>query len=319
MNGTDNIQAQIRILQMENVRLTNKTASLEKYIRFVEEENRNVEREIREECRLGMEMRAMERDRAIVQVEQERKRADMAESLLEETRRVLGERNLEVSRLKKEVKNLKSFKDIAVAAEEACLDSREVINIINRRVFQRNSDATRFLNDEVDPNAPMLEESPLADVVSHVIAKAGGMDSPRKTSPGKVIVKETGSELPPGKPRAGNREDAAREFRHRRVYTATILEEVGIDTGSLPQGGEDNQTQGQAVRRGCLVCQAVLLCRPQSHLQGIQDRQVQCSGKRPREQRPSAGPYGEQRHNAEFRQILPWTDSVPKSVSVHRK
>ena len=51
MIKNDNMQARMTVLQMENVRLTNEIARLKGYVAFVEEENRNIERETREECR----------------------------------------------------------------------------------------------------------------------------------------------------------------------------------------------------------------------------------------------------------------------------
>ena len=52
------------VLQMENVRLTNEIARLNGYVAFVEEENRNIERETREECRQELEMALMEHETA---------------------------------------------------------------------------------------------------------------------------------------------------------------------------------------------------------------------------------------------------------------
>ena len=77
------MQATMTFLQMENVRLTNEIARLNGYVAFVEEENRNIERETMEECRQELEMALMERDRVMAMVEtanketaKEKQRAD---------------------------------------------------------------------------------------------------------------------------------------------------------------------------------------------------------------------------------------------------
>ena len=75
MIKNDNMQAKMTVLQMENVRLTNEIARLNGYVAFVEEENHNIERETREECRQELEMALMERDRAVAMAESARKEA----------------------------------------------------------------------------------------------------------------------------------------------------------------------------------------------------------------------------------------------------
>ena len=166
MIKNDNMQARMTVLQMENVRLTNEIARLNGYIAFVEEENHNIEKETREECRQELEMALMERDRAMAMVEsankeisREKQRADNYYALLEEARKALENKNAENAELKRRIAELEQFKDAAAFAEKNCVDAKEVINVMKRRIFQRNSDATRFLNGEIDPHSPMLEEA----------------------------------------------------------------------------------------------------------------------------------------------------------------
>ena len=165
MIKNDNMQSRMTVLQMENVRLTNEIARLNGYVAFVEEENRNIERETREACRQELEMALMERDRVMAMVEtanketaKEKQRADNNYTLLEEARKALEDRNVENAELKRRMSELEQFKDAAAFAEKNCVDAKDVINVMKRRIFQRNSDASRFLNGEIDPHSPMLEE-----------------------------------------------------------------------------------------------------------------------------------------------------------------
>lgn len=83
---------------------------------------------------------------------QPKMRADNAEQMLGEARKALEESNKRISVLSKKVKTIDDLKEVADAADKAALDAKQVVELINRRVFQRNSDATRFLNGEIDPN-----------------------------------------------------------------------------------------------------------------------------------------------------------------------
>lgn len=246
MIKNDNMQATMTFLQMENVRLTNEIARLNGYVAFVEEENHNIERETREECRQELEMALMERDRAVALAEsarkeaaKERQRADNNYTLLEEARKAIAERNSENAELKRRIAELEPFKDAAAMAEKASVDAKEVINVINRRVYQRNSDATRFLNGEIDPHSPMLEEESFMDIIKHVMDVTS--DNGRKVTDKKCSKNNRRKPRIPkkGKGKNENKEGGTSVvFRRRRVYTATVLEEMGIDCSNLPKNSK---------------------------------------------------------------------------------
>ena len=246
MIKNDNMQAKMTALQMEVVRLTNEVARLNGYIAFVEEENHNIERETREECRQELEMTRMERDRAKAGIEsankeiaRERQRADSYFMLLVETREALSEKNVECTKLKRRVSEFEQFKDAASLAEKACVDAKDIINVINRRVYQRNSDATRFLNGEIDPHSPMLEEESFMDIIKHVmdVTSDNGHKITGKKCPKSDRRKPRTSKK--GKEKSEGKEGESRNvFRSRRVYTATILEEMGIDCSNLPKNSK---------------------------------------------------------------------------------
>lgn len=180
MNTRDNIQAELQRMSMEIVRLTNEKASQDEYVRFLESENKMIEEETRKECQQYVELANLERDNALkkaVEAESERKKS-AAEAvnlkvLLDEARQALSESNKKVTVLTEKVKSIDDLKDVLDATDKAALDAKQVIELINRRVFQRNSDATRFLNNEIDPNCPLLEEQGLANVIKHVLAVTG--------------------------------------------------------------------------------------------------------------------------------------------------
>ena len=253
MNTRDNIQAELQILRMENVRLTNELAKRNEYARFLEDENKAVESEIRREYEAKLALVEMERDNALekvkeagteiqavnVRCDKERMRADNAEQMLGEVRKALAESKERVTALTKKVKEVDDLKDVAEAADKAVLDAKQVIELINRRVFQRNSDATRFLNGEIDPNCPLLMENGLADIVKHVMAVTSGKERKDAVNPADKKSRNSKVRVPNKKAvKSDSSSTEPKAPRRRRVYTATILEELGIDTSNLPKGSK---------------------------------------------------------------------------------
>ena len=254
MNTRDNIQAELQILRMENVRLTNELTKRNEYARFLENENEAIESETRQEYESKLILMKKERDNALEKAKEaekeiqaangrvykERVRADNAEQMLCEAQKALEESNKKVSILTEKVKSVDDLKDVADAADKAVLDAKQVIELINRRVFQRNSDATRFLNGEIDPNCPLLEENGLAAIVKHVMAVTSGkdrnvVDNTVKKKAGKSKVRVPKQKSDKSKPSSCTDSNTP---RRRRVYTATVLEEMGIDTSNLPKGSK---------------------------------------------------------------------------------
>lgn len=254
METRDSMQLELQILRMENVRLTNELVKRNEYVGFLEDENRAIEEETRNEYEAKLAFVKKERDNALGKVneaeseaktakakaEKEKMRADNAEQMLDEARKALEESNKRISVLSKKVKTIDDLREVAGAADKAALDAKQVVELIKRRVFQRNSDATRFLNGEVDPNCPLLEENGLAAIVKHVMAVTSGKDrtgmddsAKKKTDRPKVRVPKQKTD----KTKSSSDTETNTPLR-RRVYTATILEEMGIDTSNLPKGSK---------------------------------------------------------------------------------
>ena len=248
------MQLELQILRMENVRLTNELVKRNEYVSFLEDENRAIEEDTRNEYEAKLAFVKKERDNALGKVteaeseaktakakaEKEKMRADNAEQMLDEARKALEESNKRISVLSKKVKTIDDLREVAGAADKAALDAKQVVELIKRRVFQRNSDATRFLNGEVDPNCPLLEENGLAAIVKHVMAVTSGKDrtgmddsAKKKTDRPKVRVPKQKTD----KTKSSSDTESNTPLR-RRVYTATILEEMGIDTSNLPKGSK---------------------------------------------------------------------------------
>ena len=103
MNTRDNIQAELQVLRMENVRLTNELVKRNESVSFLEDENKMVEEETRNEYESKLALMKKERDNALAKVneakaeaknakakaEKEKMRVDHAEQMLGEARKAL--------------------------------------------------------------------------------------------------------------------------------------------------------------------------------------------------------------------------------------
>ena len=144
MDKEENIRIQMRHFKMENVRLHGEVSRLSRYVSFLEEENRAIETEVRSECQATMDLLryrievAEAKSEALGRkAESESRRADVAEALA-------SERERRITELEEEVNRFKGLREVADAAKEGNMDYRDVLEVIKRRTFLRNSDATRF-------------------------------------------------------------------------------------------------------------------------------------------------------------------------------
>ena len=94
MNTRDNIQAELQVLRMENVRLTNELVKRNDYASFLEDENKAIEEETRKEYEAKLALMEKERDNALgkaneakaeaknakAKAEKEKMRADLTSS-----------------------------------------------------------------------------------------------------------------------------------------------------------------------------------------------------------------------------------------------
>ena len=238
MNKEDNIQIQLRHFKMESVRLHGEVSRLNQYVVFLEEENRTIETEIRSECQETMDLlryrikvAEAKLEALASKAESESRRADAAEALV-------SARDRRITELEEAVKQFEELRKVADAAKESNMDYKDILDVIKRRTFQRNSDATRFLNGEIDPHDPLLEEMGLESIVKSIMERTS--EERRDTSgknPGSRKVKVP---LPKkkGKQQSPSSTEAASGKRKRRVYDATVLLQMGIDTSNLPEGSK---------------------------------------------------------------------------------
>ena len=137
----DNIQAELQVLRMENVRLINELDKRNEYARFLENENKAVEEETRKEYEAKLALMEKERDNALgkanedeseaknakAKAEKKKMRADHAEQMPREIRKALVESNKRISVLSKQVKTLADLKEVADAADKTVLNAKQYV------------------------------------------------------------------------------------------------------------------------------------------------------------------------------------------------
>ncbi len=238
MNKEDNIQIQMRHFKMENVRLHGEVSLLNQYVSFLEEENRSIESEIRSEIQETISLLRYRLELAEAKLEASERKAESASRRAEAAEALLSDRDRRITELEEEVGRFKELRKVADAAKEGNMDYRDLLEVIKRRAFQRNSDATRFLNGEIDPEDPLLEEMGFEDIVRAIMERTS--EDRRDTSEKNPKSKKVNVPLPKRKEKtqASSSTEAVSGKRKRRVYDATVLLRMGIDTSNLPEGSK---------------------------------------------------------------------------------
>lgn len=83
METRDNIQLELQILRMENVRLTNELVKRNEYVSFLEDENKAIEEETRDEYETKLALMKKERDNALGKVNEAESEAKTAKAKAE--------------------------------------------------------------------------------------------------------------------------------------------------------------------------------------------------------------------------------------------
>ena len=238
MDKEENIRIQMRHFKMENVRLHGEVSRMGRYVSFLEDENRAIETEIRSECqgtidllRYRIEVAEAKLEALERKVESESCRADASEAMV-------SERDKRISELEEELTQYRELRKVADAAKESNMDYKDLLEVIKRRTFLRNSDATRFLNGEIDPHDPLLEETGLESIVKAIMERTS--EERRDTSEERPKPKEVKVPLPKKKEKkqVPSSTETSSVKRRRRVYDATVLLQMGIDTSNLPEGSK---------------------------------------------------------------------------------
>lgn len=139
-----------------------------------------------------------------------------------------------ISFLKAELESLKDAKKISEAAMQANMDYKNVIQLIQRRHFNQNSDATRFLKGDINPDDPYLNEMGFESVMKAVMHATEDVDKTESSNTeNRKCDKDEKCKLPV-RTKESQDSSAISRAAKRGIYTASILRRMDIDASNLP-------------------------------------------------------------------------------------
>ena len=132
----------------------------------------------------------------------------------------------------KEIAKLQEGKEALKLSEEANVDLKSVVDILQRRLFQTNSDASAYMHGSMELDERRLEEMGFEEVVGEAKKLVDELNADTDNSP-----VDTGKQPPlPGSDKKDKPTDEAKPKRKRNVFPIKVLDSMGIDTSNLPPG-----------------------------------------------------------------------------------
>ena len=201
----------------ENARLTNELNRARQYSALLEEENEKI---------------VIENDKKDTSIQELLCQNAAKDELIRTLQQQEAENLAHISELEKD---LKEVGEILRVAKETEFDLQSVINIMRNRQFNTNSDATRFMNGQIDILDPTLNTIGLEDLagalqrkLNEAIKEVDG-DSPKPSPNPKKIH----SSVPSAKVK-----QSVKITRPRHCYAKNDITRMGIDTSNLPEGAK---------------------------------------------------------------------------------
>ena len=132
----------------------------------------------------------------------------------------------------KEIAKLQEGKEALKLSEEANVDLKSVVDILQRRLFQTNSDASAYMHGSMELDERRLEEMGFEEVVGEAKKLVDELNADTDNSP-----VDTGKQPPlPDSDKKDKPKDESKPKRKRNVFPIKVLDSMGIDTSNLPPG-----------------------------------------------------------------------------------
>ena len=236
----------IRNLQSEIVRLRNRLADRDAYVRSVEQDRE----EWTKEARVGyISLEDHFSDLEDLRKENEEEKSQLRSELDEEHRlRMAAEariKELEDNAVKSEEahkEELSKFNEVQEMADKAKaneIDMMSIVKVIQNRLFNHNSDRMRFLNSQLDIDDETVREQGFEAILKTISEDAdkelnGNGDSTDKAQ-GQDKT-ENSDKAPKVKLPAPKKKDKKdKKPRGRYTFSAEVLKSYGVDTSNLPE------------------------------------------------------------------------------------
>ena len=238
----------IRNLQSEIIRLRNRLAERDAYVRSVEQDRE----EWTKEARVGyISLENYFSDLEELRKENEEEKSQLRSELDEEHRlRMAAEariKELEDNAVKCEEahkEELSKFNEVQEMADKAKaneIDMMSIVKVIQNRLFNHNSDRMRFLNSQLDIDDETIREQGFEAIIQAISQDADNELSGKNNTAGDQGQdgSEKKNEAPKVKLPAPKKKDKKdKKPRGRYTFSAEVLKSYGVDTSNLPEGAK---------------------------------------------------------------------------------
>ena len=240
MEVRDNKDKLLFNLQMENVRLNNEKASLKEYISLLENELKSIDEEHAQELALKDEFIAdqaetisklhKEKDSAKADAADARKELDEARAVILSLQGQIIECDSDKKQLEKENEDKQKLAELASRAK---MDFQDIVNLLQNRIFNTNSDRTRYLNGAIDLNDPLIGEMGFEAIINEVLRQTDEV-----IGQGDGNADKDNTERPKYHKSGKTKKSRLGKSKKHHVFTKEILQKLGMDTSNLPEGSK---------------------------------------------------------------------------------
>lgn len=218
-----------RTLQGQYLQANNKIVSLEKALDAANGESHEL-RELRKAdlCHISyLESEISAKDKTIREKDEEiaKLKAELAEA---------GKQNEQMKREKEEIaKETAEIKECLSLSKEASVDLKNIVSLLQLRMFSKNNDRTRFLNGEFDFDEHRVEELGFKGMMGELSTLVKSLS--KEAAFNGDAEEEEKPKLPKDKKKSGKGRCPGCK---RNVFPIEILKRYGIDASNLPKGSK---------------------------------------------------------------------------------
>ncbi len=142
---------------------------------------------------------------------------------------------------KKELARFNEVQEIADRAKANEIDMMSIVRVIQNRLFNHNSDRMRFLNSQLDIDDETVKEQGFESILQAISQDADNELSARNDTACGQGQNDSAKEdnAPKAKlPTPKKKDNKVKKPRGRYTFSAEVLKSFGVDTSNLPEGAK---------------------------------------------------------------------------------
>ena len=239
----------IRNLQAEIIRLRNRLADRDAFVKSIEQDRAEWTKDVRvgyislEDHLSDMEDIRKEHEEEKSRLRSERDEEHRLRMAAEARVKELEEAAVKSEEAhKEELSKFNEVQDMADKAKANEIDMMSIVRVIQNRLFNHNSDRMKFLNSQLDIDDETVKEQGFEAILQAISQDAdkelfGGSDD--ADSPKGDASSDKKNEAPKVKlPTPKKKDKKESKPRSRYTFSAEVLKSFGVDTSNLPEGAK---------------------------------------------------------------------------------